>query len=62
MVRDRYVSVPESLTQPVEIVGLSEDFDVYELGAAYKAQRVRAMQCNGQLSEIASIGHTLDPE
>ena len=56
VVRDRYVQVPDTLTQPVEIVGLSEDFDVYELGAAYKAQKVRAMQCNGQLTEIASLG------
>ena len=55
VVRDRYVQVPDTLTQPVEIVGLSEDFDVYELGAAYKAQRVRAMQCNMLLSEIAAI-------
>jgi hypothetical protein len=49
------VSVPESLTKPVEIIELSPDFDVYELGAAYKAQKVRALQCNGQLSEIATI-------
>jgi hypothetical protein len=53
--KDRIVSVPESLTAPVEIVDLSQDFDAYELGAAYKAQRVRALQCNGKLSEIAKI-------
>ena len=56
MIRDRYVSVPAELTTPVEIVTLSDDFDVYALGVAYKAQRVRAMQCNGQLVEIAGLG------
>ena len=55
LTKDRIVSVPESLTKPVEIIELSPDFDVYELGAAYKAQKVRALQCNGQLSEIATI-------
>jgi hypothetical protein len=53
--KDRIVTVPETLTHPVEIVELSADFDAYELGAAYKAQRVRALQCNGKLSEIAKI-------
>jgi len=52
---DRYVPVPERMTQPVEIVELSRNFDVYELGAAYRAQKVRASQCNGQLAEIAGI-------
>lgn len=55
MVKDRYVPIPESLTQPVEIIELREGFDVYELGAAYKAQKIRAIQCNGLLAEIASI-------
>lgn len=53
--KDRYVPVPERMTAPVEIVALSENFDVYELGAAYKAQQVRALQCNGQLAEIAAL-------
>jgi len=53
--RDRIVPVPGTLTAPVEIVELSPNFDAYELGAAYKAQKVRAMQCNGKLSEIANI-------
>jgi len=55
VVRDRYVPVPERMTAPVEIVELSGNFDVFELGAAYKAQRIRALQCNGQLAEIANI-------
>jgi hypothetical protein len=54
-VRDRYVSVPAAMTAPVEIVDLSSSFDVFELGAAYKAQRIRALQCNGQLAEIAKL-------
>jgi hypothetical protein len=56
VVRDRYVTVPERMTEPVEIIELSSNFDVFELGAAYKAQRIRAMQCNGQLLEIRKIG------
>jgi hypothetical protein len=55
IVRDRYVSVPEWMTAPVEIVELSQDFDLPELGAAYKSQRIRALQCNGQLAEIRDI-------
>jgi len=55
VVRDRYVAVPAELTKPVEIVELPDGFDVYELGAAYKSQKVRAMQCNGRLAEIAGI-------
>lgn len=53
--RDRIVTVPERMTAPVEIIELSPDFDVYELGAAYKAQKVRALQCNGQLQEISQL-------
>jgi hypothetical protein len=55
IVRDRYVSVPEWMTAPVEIVELSADFDLPELGAAYKSQRIRAQQCNGQLVAIAKL-------
>jgi len=55
VIRDRYVAVPAELTKPVEIVELPDGFDVYALGAAYKAQRVRAMQCNGKLAEISLI-------
>ena len=55
LIQDRYVPIPEGLTKPVEVVELPENFDVYTLGAAYKAQKVRAMQCNGQLAEIANI-------
>lgn len=55
LVRDRYVAVPEALTQPVEIITLSADFDVYALGAAYKAQKTRAEVCNGKLAEIAGL-------
>jgi hypothetical protein len=55
--KDRIVPVPETLTRPVDIVELPEDFDVYSLAAGYKAQRVRAEQCNGQLAEIAKQGN-----
>lgn len=43
------------MTSPVEVPELSEDFDVYELGAIAKARKVRIQQCNGQLQEIRSI-------
>jgi len=55
VVRDRYVAVPERMTAPVEIVELSGNFDVFELGAAYSQQRTRTIQCNGQLAEIAGL-------
>jgi len=49
------VSVPEWMTVPVEIVELSADFDLYELGAVSKAREVRLDQCNGQLAKIAEL-------
>ena len=60
VVRDRFVPVPEELTRPVEIVELEDNgglrnADTLQLGAAYKAQKVRAQQCNGQLAEIKSL-------
>ena len=58
IVRDRYIPVPEWMTAPVEIIELSVDFDLPELGAAYKAQRIRAQQCNGQLAKIAELADT----
>jgi hypothetical protein len=59
--RDVYVSIPPSLTAPVEIVELEDNdgtrnADTLQLGAAYRAQKVRAKQCNGKLAEIAAIG------
>jgi len=59
--RDRFVPVPEELTRPVEIVELPDNggyrnADTLQLGAAYRAQKVRARQCNGQLAEIATLG------
>ena len=54
--QDRYVAVPESLIQPVEVPALSADFDVYELGAVAKAREIRLLQCNGRLTEIAGLG------
>lgn len=56
VVKDRYVAIPAVMTQPVEIVSLTDDFDLIDLGVAYKLQRTRAMQCNMMLSEIASLG------
>jgi hypothetical protein len=62
LTKDRFVSVPDTLTEPVEIIELSPDFDVYELGAAYKAQKVRALQCNGKLAEISHISDQIQPK
>ena len=52
---DRYVPVPERMTAPVEVIELPDGFDVYQLGAAYRASVIRIQQCNGQLAEIAGI-------
>ncbi len=54
--RDRYVSVPKRMTKPIETILLSDNFDVYELGAVAKARKVRIEQCNGRLDEIAGLG------
>lgn len=63
--QDRYVSPPARMTQPVEIIDLPENFlqmtDEEALaasGAAYKMQRTRAKQCNGQLAEIEGLAGT----
>jgi hypothetical protein len=56
--QDRYVPIDPRLINPVEIVLLPVSFDTLALGAAYKAQKTRAMQCNGQLAEIARIEGT----
>jgi len=60
--QDRYVSPPARMTQRVEIIDLPENFlqmtDEEALaasGAAYKMQRTRAKQCNGQLAEIEDL-------
>jgi hypothetical protein len=53
--RDRYVSIPDELTQHGELVELPETVDTLGLGAAYKMQRVRAQQCYGQLDEIRAL-------
>lgn len=59
---DRYVPLDEALTRPVEVVTLPEEFlslpedgALISLGVAYKACRVRTMQCNGQLAEIQGV-------
>ena len=59
--RDRFVAVPPALTRPVEIVELEDNgglrnADTLQLGAAYRAQKVRAAQCNGQLASIKKLG------
>ena len=61
LTRDRFVPVPPALTRPVEIVELEDNgglrnADTLQLGAAYRAQKVRAAQCNGQLAAIQKLG------
>jgi hypothetical protein len=65
--RDRFVEVPDNLTEPVEIIELPDNggfrnADTLQLGAAFKAQRVRAEQCNGQLAEIARLNDEQEKE
>lgn len=56
---DRYVVVDPRLLDAVEIVDLPEgEVDTIDLGVAYKAQRVRAQQCNGKLQEIGRWGES----
>ena len=52
---DRYIAIPDDLTAPVEVLDLPADFDLIDLGVAYKANRTRALQCNGRLAEISNI-------
>lgn len=61
--KDRYVPVDESLTKPVELIDLPDDYlkmsdgdAALATGVAYSLQRTRAEQCNGQLAEIANLG------
>lgn len=62
VVRDRYVPLDSWLTEPVEVPQLSDNFDVYELGAVAKAREVRLLQCNDQLATISSIsGNAPEP-
>ena len=58
---DKPVAIDPRLVEPVEIVDLPEgEVDTLDLGIAYKAQRVRAQQCNGRLQEIGSLGKEND--
>lgn len=50
--------VDKALIAPVEVVTLSENFDLPELGAGFKACVVRSQQCNGQLEAIGKIEGT----
>lgn len=54
--QDRYIAVPESLTTHGPLIELPEIVDTLSLGAAYKMQKIRAMQCHGQLDEIRALG------
>jgi hypothetical protein len=56
--QDRYVPIPVQLTNPIEVAGLEPDFDLIDLGTAYKVNRTRALQCNGRLAEISRIGQS----
>ena len=53
--QDRYVAVPVGMVTPVEVVELSEHFDLPELGAGFKACVVRTQQANGKLAAIAGL-------
>lgn len=60
--KDRYVALGDSLTRTEPLVSLPEDMRerspedrLIAIGVAYKAQRVRAAACYGQLSEIQRL-------
>lgn len=54
--KDRYIPIPESLTNHGDLIELPEAVDVLALGVAYKMQKIRAAQCYGQLDEIRGLG------
>lgn len=69
VVRDRYVAPPARLVKHVEIIDIDDsavesclaepDFVwcmLVTTAAAYRMQKTRSIQCNGQLDEIANIG------
>ena len=55
--QDRYIAVPDGLTQGCEIVELPEQVDGLSLGIAYKAQVIRAKECNARMNEIRGLGN-----
>jgi hypothetical protein len=55
--RDRYVQLPPNLVAPVDLSILSDDFDIYDLGAAYKLRGLAIEQCNAKLAEIKRISN-----
>lgn len=67
--QDRYVSPPDRMIQRIEIIDLPPGFlemtdeeALAAAGAAYKMQRTRAKQCNGQLAEIEGLaGKLVEP-
>ena len=55
--RDRYIALPDELTNPLDVSILHDDFDIYDLGAAYKERGIRIGQCNARLAEIKRISN-----
>jgi len=50
-----YISIPDSLTKPVDLITKPEIVDIIALGASLKMCIVRVNQANGQLKAISNI-------
>ena len=53
---DRYVPIPEELTNPIPQIEERTQANTYEIGGDLAACTVRIDQCNDQLREIATLG------
>jgi hypothetical protein len=61
LIRDRYVTVDPSLTEPVEIIKPRKpkgDADTIDLIVALQLQQNEARMCNGKLAEISGLAGT----
>ena len=56
--RDRYVSPPPEMIEPVPIVELPNPVTAIDLKIGFLEQREAAKLCNGQLAEIGALGET----
>ena len=50
-----YVSIPESLTKPVDLITKPEIVDIIALGTSLKMCIARVNQANGRLKAISNI-------
>ena len=54
--RDKYITPPEELVRPVNIVILPQPLTTIDLKMGFQEQRESSKLCNGQLSAIKTLG------